>query len=81
MQIFNSLYVMDLLEVSLDSKRFELIYKIGKQICSSLTPQLITELHEQQKLLQLEMDKIKRTVADIMSGSGRSKCRKVVYGR
>lgn len=66
------MYILELLESSLNSNRIELIYKIGTQVCAALTPQLITELHRQKKetLAELDMESIKSSIAAIMSGSG-----------
>jgi len=70
--LIQSLYILELLESSLNSNRIELIYKIGTQVCAALTPQLITELHRQKKetLAELDMESIKSSIAAIMSGSG-----------
>ena len=66
-----SLYILELLKTSLKFDKVGLIYKIGKQICQSLTPTLISALHEQKKsqFKDFDMEEIKNSISTILSGS------------
>ena len=68
--LIQSLYILELLKTSLNSERIELINKIGKEICRSLTPELIAALHRQKKDMGFDMGEIKSSIASILSGSG-----------